>query len=78
LATSEPRYTNGRIRVRPEQIEYLDGLLHRIWLEVSSIRKDMKLVDDSALVTEVNRELRLISSIQEEVRRTRDEMEERS
>lgn len=78
MATSEPRYTNGRIRVRPEQIEYLDGLLHRIWLEVSSIRKDMKLVDDSALVTEVNRELRLISSIQEEVRRTRDEMEERS
>lgn len=79
----EPEYTNGRIRVRPEQIDYLDNLLHRTWVDLSRARAKMKAgehpevsppMDEPALITHMNRELRLISSIQEELRRTKDDM----
>jgi len=74
----EPEYTNGRIRVRPEQIDYLDNLLHLTWLDVSRQRAQVKQVlasiSEPAIVTEMNRELRLIKSIQEEVRRTKEDM----
>lgn len=77
-----PEYTNGRIRVRPEQIEYLENLLHKTWVELSQIRAGVKEATQpagtsNALVTHMNRELRLITSIQEEVKRTREEMESR-
>lgn len=77
--TPEPKYTNGRIRVRPDQIEYLDGLLHRAWVETSRLRakiRDSTLgIGDSELFNALNRELRLIQSIQEEIKRTQADME---
>jgi hypothetical protein len=81
---AEPHYTNGRIRVRPEQIEYLDNLLHQEWVRVSAIRSKVKeklptgLISgdhDGELITLMNRELRLIQSIQEEVKRTKADMD---
>jgi hypothetical protein len=81
LDPTEREYTNGRIRVRPEQIEYIEQVLHTMWVEVSRTRARVKealdkqgVVDSSALVTEMNRELRLIKSIQDEVRRTKEDM----
>lgn len=95
----EPEYTNGRVRVRPEQIEYLDHLLHVTWVELSRERAQVKekqlerakargfggvnldasesiydSEEDGALVTHMNRELRLIKTLQDEVRRTKGDM----
>lgn len=76
-------YTNGRIRVRPDQLECLENLLHNAWVELSRERARIKEIleqqglGESGLVTEMNRELRLIASIQEEVTRTKEELAER-
>lgn len=73
-------YTNGRIRVRPDQVEYLDRLLHNAWVELSQHRAAIKEIlvaegfTKSALVTEMNRELRLIKSLQDELRRAKEDM----
>lgn len=73
---AEQEYTNGRIRVRPDQIEYLDQLLHRTWVQVARERAKVRdlSTSDAALVTLMNRELRLLKSLQDEVRRTRGDM----
>lgn len=89
---AERQYDNGRIRVRPDQIEYLDRLLHNEWVRVAGLRAQTREAllrhlaqnivmgpqgaDDaeSGLITEMNRELRLIKSIQDEIGRTREDM----
>lgn len=82
---AEPEYTNGRIRVRPEQIEYLDALLHATWITRSRERNGLKARLDepdnlissargNELIRLMNREMRLIKTIQDEVRRTKGDM----
>lgn len=75
---TEREYTNGRLRLRPEQAEYLNGLLHKTWVETSRLRAEVKeRLDDpgeGGLVTLMNRELRIISTIQDELRRTMEDM----
>jgi hypothetical protein len=74
--TAEREYTNGRIRVRPEQIDYLDGLLHTTWVARAQERAVLReqFGAKSELARLVNSEMRLIQTIQEEVRRTREDM----
>lgn len=72
---AERTYTNGRIRVRPEQIEYLDQLLHIAWVDLSRARAKLKAGEpDAELLNHLNREMRLIQAIQQEVKRTRKDM----
>lgn len=81
-ARSHRIYTNARVRVRPEQLDYLDDLLHRAWVDTSQIRARIKIVLDSDhendLVHQLNSEMRLITSIQEELKRARDDLTQRS
>lgn len=78
--TRRRQYDNVRIRVRPDQLDYLDELLHVAWATVSSTRARVKgtIPDENELVRLMNAELRLINSIQEELKRARSDLDARA
>ena len=81
VATRTREYTNGRLRVRPDQLEYLEHLLHTTWVTVAGTRTRVLaggVHRDSELVKHMNAELRLITSIQKEIKRTQEDLHDRA
>lgn len=78
--TLDTKPTAGRIRLREEQAEWLARFLHAEWVRLSRTRASTKaalgssMAGESALIENMNREMRLVTTIQEEVERTQQEM----